>query len=62
MLLLIPKETIYASVFGLLETLWKVVEARIDTCLRTSLQMHNFIHSFRARRGMGMSIIELKIA
>ena len=47
---------------GLLETLWKVVEALIDTRLRTSLQMHNALHRFRSGRGTGMAIIELKLA
>ena len=31
---LIPKGTTYAQGIGLLDTLWKVVEAIIDTCLR----------------------------
>ena len=46
----------------MLETLWKVVEALIDTCLRASLQMNNILHGFRKGRGMGTAIMELKIA
>ena len=36
-LVLIPKGTTKTRGIGLLETLWKVVEALIDTCLRASL-------------------------
>ena len=37
-LVLIPKGTTNTRDIGLLETLWNVVEALIDTCLCTSLQ------------------------
>ena len=46
---------------GLLENLWKVVEALIDTRLSASLYMHNILHGFRARRGTGTAIIELNL-
>ena len=46
---------------GLLETLWKEVEALINNHLRASLQMHDVFHGFRAGRGTGMAIIELKL-
>ena len=46
----------------MLETLWKVVEALIDTCLRASLQMQNVLHGFRAGRGTGPDIMELNLA
>ena len=36
-LVLIPKGTTYTWGIGILDTLWKVVEALIDTCLRASL-------------------------
>ena len=52
-LVLIPKSTTDIRGFGLLETLWKVVEALIYTCLRASLQMHNILYGFRADRGTG---------
>ena len=58
---LIPKGTANTQDIGLLETLWKVVEALIDTRLRSSLQLHNVLHSFRAGRGTETAIIELKI-
>ena len=61
-LVLITKETTDTRGIVLLETLWKVVEALIDTCLHVSLQMHGVLHKFRSRRGMGASIMELKLA
>ena len=47
-LVLIPKETTDTRDISLLETLWKVVEALINTRLRAILQMHNVLHEFRA--------------
>ena len=46
---------------GLLELLWKVVEAIIDTCLRASVHIHNTIHRLRAGRGIGTSTLEIKL-
>ena len=34
----------------------------IDTRLRASLQIHNVLHRFRARRGIGVAIMELNLA
>ena len=61
-LFLIPKRTTNTRGIGLLGTLWKVVEDLINTRLRSSLQMHNFLHRFRAGRGAGVDIMELNIA
>ena len=61
-LVLILKGTTNTRSIGLLDTLWKVVEALIDTRLRASLQMHNVLHGFRSRRGIGAAIMELKLA
>ena len=61
-LVLIHKGTTYTRGTGLLETLWKVVEALIDTRLRASLQFHDILHRFWARRGTGTAIMELKLA
>ena len=47
---------------GLMETLLKVVEVLIDTCIHASLQMHNFLHGRRSGRGTGRAIMELKLA
>ena len=59
-LFLIPKENTVTRGIGLLETLWKVLDELIDTCLCTILQMHDFLHRFRAGRGMGTAIMDLK--
>ena len=61
-LVLIPTGTTDTGGIRLLETLWKVVEALIDTRLRASLQMYNVLNGFSARRGTGTSIMELKLA
>ena len=60
-LVLIPKGTTDTRGISLLETLWKVVEALIKACLRASLHMHDVLHRFRAGRGTGAAIMELKI-
>ena len=60
-LVLIPKGTTDTRGIGLLETLWKVVEALIDTCLHASLQMHKVLYGFRVGRGTGTAIMKLKL-
>ena len=59
---LIPKGTTDTRGISLLETLWKVVEALIETRLCTSLQMYCFFHSFRAGIGMGAAVIDLNLS
>ena len=61
-LVLITKGTIDTQGIGLLETLWKVVEVFIDTRLKSSLQMHDILHEFRAGRRTGKAIMELKLS
>ena len=61
-LVLIPKGTTDTRVIGLIETLWKMVEALIDIRLRASLQMHNVLHRFRTKRGTWTAIMELKLS
>ena len=56
-LVLIPKGTTNEWGIGLLETLWKVAEALIVTCIRASLQMHDISHGFSSGRGTGMAIM-----
>ena len=60
-LVLIPTGITYKRGIGLLETLWKVVEALIDTRLCASLQLHDVLHGFWSRRGTGTAIMELKL-
>ena len=61
-LVLIQKGTTTTIGIVLLETLWEVVEAMIDTRLRFSLHMHDVLHVFRSRRGTGTAITELKLS
>ena len=61
-LVIITKCIIDTWGIGLLETLWKVVEALIETRLRVSLQVHDYLHGFQARRGMMTDIMDLKLA
>ena len=57
----IPRGTTNTIGIGLLEILWKVVDALIYTHLRASLQMHDVLHEFRAGTGMGTAILDLKL-
>ena len=59
---LIPKCDTDTRGIGILDTLWKVVEALIHTGLRDSLQFHNVLYGFRAGRGTGTYIMDLKLA
>ena len=61
-LILIPKGTTDTRGIVLLDTLWKVVELLINTCLCVNLHMQNVLHRLRARRGMGTAIMELNLA
>ena len=56
-LVLIPKVTTDTRGIGLIDTLWKMVEALIDTRICASLQLHAFLHGFRDGRGIGTAII-----
>ena len=58
----IPKINTDTRGVGLLETLCKLVEAIIDTCLKACIRLHDIIYGFRAVIGTGTSIIELKIS
>ena len=52
-LVLVLKRTTYTRGIGLLETLWKLVEALIDTRLRASLQLYDVIHGLGLNRDGG---------
>ena len=60
-LVLIPKGNMETWVIGLLETLWKAVEAHIDTRLWSSIQFHYILHRFRYVRGMVAAIMEIEL-
>ena len=59
-LVLIPKVNNKNRGVGLLETLWKVVEAIVDTCLKACITFHGVLDGFSMGRGMGTAILELK--
>ena len=60
-LFLILKENTDTRGIGLLEALWKVVEAIIDTCLRASVHLHDVLSGLRAGRGTGMESWVIKL-
>ena len=47
---------------GLLEVILKVVEAVINTQIKSVVQFHNVLHGFCAVRGVEINIMELKLA
>ena len=61
-LVVIPKGTTDTRDIGMLETLWKVVGALINTGLCASLQMQGVLHGFSPGRGTRTSIMEIKLA
>ena len=60
-LVLIYKGNTYTQGIDLLESLRKVVEAIIDTCLRASVHLHDVLHEFLAVRGKGTAISEINM-
>ena len=61
-LVLIPKGNKDTWGIGLLEILWNVVEAIINTCLWDSIQFHDLLYGLLAGRGTGASNMDLNIA
>ena len=61
-LVLIPKGNIDTQEIVLLEMLWKVMEAFIDTGLWASIQFHDVLHGLHVRRGMRTATIEIKLS
>ena len=47
---------------GLLETLWNVMDAIIDTRLWSRIQFHDVLHGFLAGIGTGMATMEIKLS
>ena len=60
LLLLITKGNADTWGIGLLEVFWKVVEAVIDTQIKSVIQFHDVLHGFCAVRRTGTDIMELK--
>ena len=61
-LVLITKGTTKTWGTGLLETLWKVVEALIDTRLRANIHMYVVLHRLGYGIGTRTDIMELNLA
>ena len=56
---LIPKGTSGKELrgVGLLEVIWKLMERMLDLRL-SEIELHDFLHDFRAKRGCGTGIME----
>ena len=52
-LVLIPKLNADTGGIGLMEVVWKVVEAVMYIRIKTVVQFHNVLHEFFAGRGRG---------
>ena len=61
-LVIIPNGNTNTRRIGLLETLWKVVEAIVETRLRAIISFQDVLHGLRSGRGTGTAILELKLA
>ena len=58
---LIPKGKEDYQGIGLAEVMWKVVAAILNCLLTASITFHNFLHGFRAGRGIGTTTLEAKL-
>ena len=58
---MIPKGKNYYRGIGLVEVMWKVVEAILNRRLMASITLYEFLHGFRAVRGKGTATIEDKL-
>jgi hypothetical protein len=60
-LAVIPKPQGGVRGIGILEALWKLIEAIIDTRIQSNIQFHDILHGFRKSRGTSTAIIEAKL-
>ena len=60
-LVLIPKVNTDTKGIGMLEVVWKVVEAVINTRIKLVFQFHDVLHGFFAGRETRTTIMELKL-
>ena len=56
--ILTPKDNTGTQGIGLLEVLWKVREAVIDTCIKKAVKFHDALHEFCVGKGTGTAIME----
>ena len=61
MLVLNPKRNVDTRGIGLLEVVWKVVEAVINTIITSVVQLNNVLHEFFSGSGTGAAVVELKL-
>ena len=61
-LVFLPKCKVNNRGIGTLEVLWKVVEAIIDTHIKTAVIFNDVLHGFRACRGTETAIVEIKMS
>ena len=47
---------------GLMEVVWKVVEAVIDTRIKIVVQLHDVLHGCHVGRGTRNTIMDIKLA
>ena len=46
----------------MIEIVWKLLEAIFDTLVKKAVHFHDILHGFRAKRGTGTAILEVKLA
>ena len=61
-LVLIPKGNADTQVIRMIEVVWKVAEAAIDTLIKSVVQFHDALHGFCTERGTRTIIMELRLA
>ena len=61
-MVLIPKVISDNQGIVLLDFMWKVVEAVIDTGIKIVVQLHDVFHCFFAGEGTGTAIMEIELA
>ena len=59
--MLIPKGNLDTRGIGLVEVVWKVVEAMLDTHIKSVVQSHDVSHGYCAGKGTRTAIMEFKL-
>ena len=60
-MVLIPKGVVDYCSIGLMEVVWKAMAVILNHCFNTYITYHDSLHGFRAGRGMGTSILDVKL-
>ena len=61
-MVLVPKGNADTQVIRMIEVVWKVAEAAIDTLIKSVVQFHDALHGFCTERGTRTIIMELRLA